>query len=339
MSSLPTESQAPPPPALKAEPSVSGARALAPLFARWGTIVAFIVVFALFSIARPDTFLTWENWRSMLNLAAALFIIAGVLTVPMTMNDFDLSIGYHVQLLGAFVIVLIAQHGFPSGAGIVLTLLLGATVGGIIGGIVAYSGVSAFIVTLGAGFVMLGAELLMTNDGRNIFEGIPTGYLDIANKSFLDLPVPVWIGIAVLVVLWFLTEHTVLGRYMAAVGGNIEAARLGGVNVELVRLVGFVIVGLGAALAGIVVTAQAQQYFANAATGYLLPAYAGLFIGAATLRGGVFHIPGTAFGILFMQMIQTGLILLNWKASIANIVQGAVLVSAVLLSRVGSRRA
>ncbi|MBM3679469.1 MAG: ABC transporter permease, partial [Actinobacteria bacterium] len=161
--------------------------------------------------------------------------------------------------------------------------------------------------------------------------------LDIASKSFLDLPLPVWIAIAVLVLLWFVTEHTVLGRYMAAVGGNIEAARLGGVNVELVRLIGFVIVGLGAALAGVLVTAQAQQYYANAATGYLLPAYAGLFIGAATLRGGVFHIPGTAFGILFMQMIQTGLILLNWKASIANIVQGLVLVGAVLLSRIGSR--
>jgi ribose transport system permease protein len=337
MSTLDTQ----PPGGISSPPSLPagrGIRALAPHFARWGTIVAFLVVFALFSIARPDTFLTWENWRQMLNLAAALFVIAAVLTVPMTMNDFDLSIGYHVQILGAFVIVLVAQQGFPAGAGIALTLVLGATIGAVVGGIVAFSGVSAFIVTLGAGFVMWGAELLMTNDGRNIFEGIPAGYLDIANTTFFDLPLPVWIAIAVLVVLWFVTEHTVLGRYMAAVGGNIEAARLGGVNVELVRLVGFVIVGLGAALASILVTAQASQYFANAATGYLLPAYAGLFIGAATLRGGIFHIPGTAFGILFMQMIQTGLILLNWKASTAYIVQGLVLVGAVLLSRVGSRR-
>lgn len=314
-------------------------RAATPYFAKYGTIAAFVIVFAIFSIARPDTFLTWENWRSLLNLAAVLVVIAAVLTVPMTMNDFDLSVGFHVQLLGAFAIVLVAEHAISTGVGILLTLLLGAAIGGLIGAVVAYSGVSAFVVTLGAGSVMYGAELLLTHDGRNIFEGIPSSYLDLATTSFLDLPLPVWIAFGVLIVLWFVTEHTVLGRYMAAVGGNIEAARLGGVNVELVRVIGFVVVGLGAALAGILVTAQAQQYYANAATGYLLPAYAGLFIGAATLRAGQFHIPGTFIGVIFMQMIQTGLILLNWKASIANIVQGLVLVGAVLLSRVGSRRA
>ena len=88
----------------------------------------------------------------------------------------------------------------------------------------------------------------------------------------------------VYILLWFVTEHTVIGRYMAAIGGNPEAARLSGIRVEVVRLIGFVIVGLGAALAGVILTAQAQQYYANAATGYLLPAYAGVFLGAATLR-------------------------------------------------------
>ena len=112
---------------------------------------------------------------------------------------------------------------------------------------------------------------------------------------------------------------------MAAIGGNPEAARLSGIRVEVVRLIGFVIVGLGAALAGIILTAQAQQYYANAATGYLLPAYAGVFLGAATLRANQFHILGTFIGVLFMQTIQTGLIIMNYSAYLANIIQGAIL--------------
>jgi ribose transport system permease protein len=195
------------------------------------------------------------------------------------------------------------------------------------------------VITLGAGTILLGLELRLTHGGRNIFEGIPTAYSDIANKTFLSLQLPIWITFGVLIVLWFLTEHTVLGRYMAAIGGNMEAARLGGINVEIVRMLGFVIVGLGSALAGIIATAQAQQYYANAATGLLLPAYAGVFIGAATLRSGQFHIFGTLIGVLFMQTIQTGLIIMNYSAYIANIIQGTVLIVAVLLSRVGSRNA
>jgi ribose transport system permease protein len=310
----------------------------APYFVRYGTIAAFIAVVALFSIARPDVFPTWENWRSILSLGSVIIVMAAVLTVPMIMNDFDLSVGYNVQLLGAFAVVLVAKQSMATGLGVLFTLLLGGVIGAAIGAIVAYSGVSAFVITLGAGTIMLGFELRITNDGRNIFEGFPNAYLDIANTSFLDLPLPVWITFAVLIALWFLTEHTVLGRYMASVGGNIEAARLSGVNVELVRIVGFVIVGLGAALAGILLTAQAQQYYANSAVGYLLPAYAGVFLGAATLRAGQFHILGTFIGVIFMQTIQTGLIIMNWKAYIANIIQGIVLISAVLLSRIGSRR-
>ena len=251
---------------------------------------------ALFSIARPDTFATWQNWQSIFNLGSVVMVIAAALTVPMIMGDFDLSVGYNAQLLGAVAIVLVANVAISTGFTIVLTLLLGAAIGATIGAIVAWSKVSAFVITLGAGTVMLGIELRITHDGRNIFEGIPASYQSIATTSFLSLTLPVWITFGVYAVLWFVTEHTVVGRYMAAIGGNQEAARLSGIKVEIVRMLGFVIVGLGAALAGIILTSQAQSYYANAATGYLLPAYAGVFLGAATLRANQFHILGTFLG-------------------------------------------
>jgi len=308
-----------------------------PYFVRYGTIAAFVAVVALFSIARPDTFATWENWKAILNLGSVVMIIAAALTVPMIMGDFDLSVGYNTQLMGAVAIVLLANQAVSTGLTVACTLLLGAAVGAVIGAIVAWSKVSAFVITLGAGTIMLGIELRVTNGGRNIFEGIPSSFNAIATTEFLGLQLPIWITFGVFLVLWFITEHTVIGRYMAAIGGNPEAARLSGIRVEVIRLVGFVIVGVGAALAGIILTAQAQQYYANAATGYLLPAYAGVFLGAATLRVNQFHVFGTLIGVLFMQTIQTGLIIMNYSAYLANVIQGAVLIVAVLLSRVGSR--
>ena len=310
---------------------------IGPYFVRYGTIAAFIVVVALFSFARPDTFATWANWQSILNLGSVVMIIAAALTVPMIMGDFDLSVGYNTQLMGAIEVVLLVNVGVSTGVAIVVTLLLGALVGAAIGGVVAWSKISAFVITLGAGTIMLGVELRITNGGRNIFEGIPASFSAIADKEILGLQLPIWIMFGVYILLWFVTEHTVIGRYMAAIGGNPEAARLSGIRVEFVRLTGFVIVGLGAAIAGIILTAQAQQYYANAATGYLLPAYAGVFLGAATLRANQFHIFGTFIGVLFMQTIQTGLIIMNYSAYLANVIQGTILIVAVLMSRVGSR--
>ena len=337
MSASETPTPAGPPPGETARPGRSLAGTLGPYFVRYGTIAAFIIVVALFSFARPDTFATWENWQSILNLGSVVMVIAAALTVPMIMGDFDLSVGYNTQLMGAFAIVMLAHVGASTGVTIVLTLLLGALVGAVVGGIVAWSKVSAFVITLGAGTIMLGIELRITHGGINIFEGIPASFTSIATKQFLGLQLPIWLMFGVYILLWFVTEHTVIGRYMAAIGGNPEAARLSGIRVEVVRLIGFVIVGLGAALAGIILTAQAQQYYANAATGYLLPAYAGVFLGAATLRANQFHIFGTFVGVLFMQTIQTGLIIMNYSAYLANIIQGTILIVAVLLSRVGSR--
>ena len=123
-------------PAVAAGPSTARrvSTRVAPYFVRYGTIAAFVVVVALFSIARPDTFATWENWQSILNLGSVVMIIAAALTVPMIMGDFDLSVGYNTQLMGAVAIVLLANVGLSTGVTLVLTLLLGAAVGAVIGG-------------------------------------------------------------------------------------------------------------------------------------------------------------------------------------------------------------
>jgi ribose transport system permease protein len=308
-----------------------------PFLQRFGVLIAFVLVFAWFSIAREHAFLSLENLHAVLSGAAALSVLAAALTVPMIMHDFDLSIGYHTQLLAVVVVTLMAFDHWSSGLAIAATVVLGATIGASMGWVIARSRVSAFVFTLGAGLVFQGVEEDIGHDAT-IFQGIPPSFAHLATDKLLGFTLPVWIALFVTVGLWYMTRHTVLGRRMAAVGGNQEAARLSGVNVELVRTLGFVVVGVAAAIAAVIITSQSDSYYTSSASGLLIPAFAGVFLGATVLRPGEFHVWGTLIGVLFFQMIQNGLTLLNYSSAASNIVQGGVFIVAVLMSRIGSGR-
>jgi ribose transport system permease protein len=126
---------------------------------------------------------------------------------------------------------------------------------------------------------------------------------------------------------------------MYAVGGNPEAARLSGVRVTPLRVLGFVLVGVTAAVVGILITSVSGSYSPNGGTSYLLPAFAAAFLGAAVFRPGEFNVPGTVVGVLFLGVIQTGLIMLDFETYVINLVQGGILITAVLISRLGERSA
>jgi ribose transport system permease protein len=314
-----------------------GARArgsVGPFFQRYGVLIAFAAVVLFFSLERGSSFPTLGNLRAVFSGAAPLTVIAVALTVPMMMGDFDLSVGFNAQVLGAIAVTLMAFDQFSAGTSIILTLVAGAVIGLLLGSLIAWSKVSAFVITLGAGIVLEGVELRITQ-GHTIFSGLSQSYINLSQHKLLSFTWPVWIALLVCVVLWYVTRHTVLGRRMAAVGGNQEAARLSGINVEMMRTAGFVLVGLGAAIAGIIITSQAASSYPDSASGLLIPAYAGVFLGAAVLRPGEFHVWGTLIGVLFMSIIQNGLTLMNYSSSTTDVVQGAIFIAAVLTSRIG----
>ncbi len=105
------------------------------------------------------------------------------------------------------------------------------------------------------------------------------------------------------------------------------------------RILGFVIVGVSASVVGILITSVAGSYSPNGGTSYLLPAFAAVFLGAAVFRPGEFNVPGTMVGVLFLGVIQTGLIMLDFETYVVNLVQGGILIGAVLISRLGERSA
>ena len=128
-------------------------------------------------------------------------------------------------------------------------------------------------------------------------------------------------------------RHTEYGRYMYAIGGNAEAARLSGVRVQMLRALGFSLVGVGAAIAGVLINSQAGAANPNTGIGLLLPAYAAAFLGSSMFRVGLFTPLGTALGALYLQMVGTGLTILNLTGPVVQMIQGGILIGAVLVSR------
>jgi ribose transport system permease protein len=307
------------------------------LLARYGLLLAFALTVLVFSLAEPDSFPTIDNLKSILTAAAPALIVAAGLTVVLVMQDFDLSFGSMIGLGGAAAVVLMAREDVGWQLAVLAAFGLGLAAGLLNGVLVAYAGGSSFIITLAMSTVLIGVEFGLT-DQKTIFSGVPEGYTDIGRNVLLfDLSNQIFIAAAVALLLWLMLEKTEAGRYMYAIGGNPEAARLSGVRIRELRLAGFVIVALCATLTGILLTAESASSSPTIGTPYLLPAFAAVFLGAAVFRPGQFNLAGTVVGVLFLGTIQTGLLMLDLETFVINLIQGAILISAVLLSRLGQR--
>jgi ribose transport system permease protein len=313
---------------------------LGAFFARFGVLVVFLGLIAFFSFYPDsrDAFPTWENVKTMLSLGAPLAAVALPLTIVLVMRDFDLSIGATIGLGGATAVTLMSRHSVPWELALLAGLGIGAAVGLVNGFLIAFVRAPSFVITLAMTTVVIGVEFGITGQ-TSLYTGVSPSYQWIGQAHpLLGISAQTWIAAAIALVVYFALDHTELGRYMYAIGGNPEAARLNGIRTRELKLLGFTVVGLGAAFAGVILTAQAAASSPTQGVSYLLPAYAAVFLGSTMFRPGEFSIAGTTVGILFLQVLQTGLTMLGLSTSIVNIVQGSILMAAVLASLVGSQR-
>ncbi len=309
------------------------------VMSRYGLVIAFLVMIAVFSLLKPHVFPTGDNAKAILEETAPPAILAIGLTAVLVMNDFDLSFGAMLGVGSGLVSVLLVNHHMAWPLAVIICLLVGIAGGVLTGVLVAVLGGSSFIITLAMGTVLTGVEYAITKQ-KDIFSGMPASFTDIAQgSSILGINNQVWIALGIGIIVWLLLEKTEIGRFMYAIGGNTEAARLAGVRVRTLRILGFVLIGMAAIIAGILITSLGGAYTPNPGPSYLLPAYAGCFLGAAAFKPGQFNVPGTIIGVLFLESIQTGLTMLNLSTWIINVVQGVILIVAVLLSRLGEKAA
>ena len=305
------------------------------IFARYATILGLVAMILVFSLLSPKAFPTLGNFTNVLNQASLAMIIAGGLTLAVIVGELDLSIGFAASLHGILVTGLIVHDKLPIPVAVVIVVALGALIGLVNGFIVTKIKVNSVIATLGVGTILTGLAFAYSS-GVPIVAGVPEAFLQLSLGRWLfGIPNNIVVMVVVLGALWTLVERTSLGQEIQAVGGNAAAARLAGIDVDRIKILGFVVSGMCAALTGILLASRLGSGTASAADSYLLTAFAAVFLGSATLRDGEFHVLGTFVGALIIAFGFNGLNIFGAPTFSQYVFQGAILIVAVGLSSLG----
>jgi ribose transport system permease protein len=309
--------------------------------------LALIAIVAVFGVLYPRTFLTRENLLvNVLDTVSFLVIVAAAQTIVMVVGEFDLSVGGLAALATSFTGALLATttlSGAPQEPGsvpiaIVIGLVVGLACGLVNGALVSYLGVMAFVATLGMSQVYTSLARYRV-DGQPVYGLVEAGFVEVARGQTLGLSNKIWIALAIAGAIWFLLDRTTLGRRMYAVGGNAEAARYAGIDTKRIRLVAFVLCGVGAAAAGILQSASTATANTTATQPWMLTSIAAVFLGMAMFRGGRPNLPGTVLGVILLRVIENGLNFTDIDDYLQSAISGLVIVIAVLPPAIARLRA
>lgn len=311
--------------------------------ARYGTILSLVILIIVFSIGRPEVFPTFRNMFNVLNQVSILGIIAIGLTVCMVVGLFDLSIGAMATFGGYFAARFLAEIGSDSAlvvAGVmILVLVLAMLIGMLNGALISRLGISPIVETLAMSFIVTGLILGVSGSRTVNPSEITMTFQWIGQGRVMGIPNAVLILAATAFVLWLFLEHTQSGRNMYAIGGNKEAARLSGISFTKYALMGMAIAAACAALGGMVAGANlGSGRPQGVGETYLLNAFVAVFIGASTLKPGKFHVLGTCIGVLLIGVINNGLSTLGVPTFWQYIVQGTILILALISASANSVR-
>lgn len=296
---------------------------------RFGLLVILAIIIGAFSIALPSTYPTSVNLKIVLSSQAIFLILSLAVTLPLRTGEFDLSIGAVAVGSATLIAVLTAQHGFALVPAILVALAAGALVGAVNAIVVVGVGVNAFIATLGSMTLVSGLALAISQGGQ-VIVGLPRSLENISSSDLLTLPLRVWYGWVLAVVLWFVYEYTPFGRRMLFVGGNPVSARLTGIRVRRTKAIGFVLSGVIAAAGGVVLAGSLSAVDPTTSGDYLLQPYAAAFLGTTVLQFGRFNSLGTVIGLYLLAAGVSGLELLGVQTWVNDVFNGGTLILAVV---------
>ena len=300
---------------------------LSKIFSKYGILLIFIAMCIFMSLMSP-AFLKTRNLINIVRQMSVIGIVAMGVTMVIITTGIDLSSGSVIALTS----VTVASFAHP-GQNIFIAILLGLAVGalaGCINGTISAKGkIPPFISTLGMMTAARGLALLLSN-GRPIGD-LSKSFIYIGQGDIAGLPIPIIIFAIVGIISHFLLSSTKFGNYTYAIGGNEQAARICGINVDKYKILIFTYAGTLSALAGIILTARVTAGQPSMGVGYELDAIASAVIGGTSLSGGIGKITGTIIGALIIGVLNNGLDLLNVSSYWQQILKGAIIVGAVLL--------
>ena len=298
---------------------------------------AFIIVLVLgiaLAIVSP-IFLTSTNLFNVLRQVCTSTIVAFGFTFILALGEIDLSVGSIIGFVGMVMGKLMVDYGISVPVAILTGLIVGAVFGILNSTLITLFDLPAFIATLATSSLFRGGLYIITNmvpvtKIPNTFLVIGQGYLGI-------VPIPVLILLVVGLITYVMGNYTTFGRYVIAVGGNKEAARVSGINIKLVRMGVFITSGMCAALGSVILTARAASAQIGAGLNMEMDVIAAVVIGGTALTGGNMNIIGTFFGCLVVGMVANGLNLLGVNSNFQIIAKGLLILFALILDRITTR--
>ncbi len=307
------------------------------------TIALLILCIGLTMLS--DKFLTVDNgWNVLRQISVNICISVGMTLVVLTAG-IDLSVGSILAFSGAVAAGLLKSGiSFPENDLFIGFTLLGTILAGLITGsflgffngwVITKFKVPPFVATLAMLTVARGFTMLWTK-GYPI-SSLGTDFAYIGTGWFLGIPVLVWIAVVVVIAAMIISNKTALGRYIYAIGGNENAAKLSGINIDKVKIIVYTLAGALAAIGGIMVTSRLDSAQPNAGMSYELDAIAAVVIGGTSLSGGRGTIIGTVLGAIIIGVLNNGLVLLDVSPFWQQVVKGMVILLAVMIDKANSK--
>ena len=303
---------------------------------KYGTILTVILVVIYFSVT-VENWATFSNVTNIFRSVAIVSLIALAITFSLAVNGFDLS----AAAIASFAAVISAKIMIMWDASPVLAIIVPIIVGGLIGlinaGFIIKIGISDMLTTLSMMFIITGVSTTFQGGSAiynymPLLEGgtapglMPEGFKFIGQGRFLSIPVPVYIMLIITICVHIFLNRTKYGRYLHMIGGNEEAARLCGIPTKKYRTLAYVLSGVIASIAGVILCARLGSGEVNSAGAYLMDAVAAAFIGFSVLGIGKANAFGTLLGALLVGTLVNGLVMMSFPYYAQDIVKGIVLI-------------
>jgi len=309
-----------------------------------GLVVALVLICIVGAITAGDRFSSTDNALTILRLAATIGVVSIGMTFVIIGGGIDLSVGAVVALSSVWCTTVSTQTMASDthwSVMVLVALLVGAACGLINGVLIAYGNIVPFIMTLAMLASARGLAEIISDKKTQILgaDGADvSGFKEFFNREILGVDVQIWVFAIVAIIGWVLLNRTTFGRRTVAVGGNLEAARLAGINVKRHTVYLYVLVGVCAGIAALLLVAKTTTGTSTHGNLYELDAIAAVVIGGTLLTGGRGTIVGTVLGVVIFSTLTNIFILNNRSFSEQQLFKGAIIVAAVLLQqRLASR--
>lgn len=301
---------------------------------KYGIGVVLVIMMVFISIAQPQ-FLTPRNLISVATQISINGLLCYGLTIAILTMGIDLSVGAQLALTSVIIAKLI-QNGVPGILAIIVGIGVATGFGLVMGVLIAKFNMFAFVVTLAMQLVIRGLAQVVS--GGKAIAITDQFYKSIYITKIIGIPVPIIIFIVVTLAMYFMLHWTKLGRYMFAVGGNANAAIASGISKDNTLISVYVISGFLAGLAAVIYSSKVQSGQSNFGVAYETDAIAASVLGGTSFAGGIATIPGCVLGIFIIGFIYNGMNMIGVSSYLQTIVKGAVIIGAVMLDMVMSRK-